>query len=341
MNVLDVLYVTDERAALKWQGGAVRIVGEPGEVRRFPLLGLEQIVCFGAISISPALLQQCAASGCAVVLLNARGRFQARVQGPVRGNVLLRVEQIRALDNAQIRRDLATSMVLGKIANARTVLLRAARENSDPAAREVIGAAADRLRTTAAAVPTADVDTARGLEGDAARTYFEVFDRMTGVRAKGFRLETRERRPPRSAMNALLSFIYTLLTSDVTSAVETAGLDPQVGFLHVLRPGRPGLGLDLVEELRAPFADRLALSLVNRGQLTRGDFATEEGGAVSLTDEGRRTTLRAYAERRRQEVAHPLLKEKVPWAIIPHIQARILARRLRADIPHYIPFLSR
>jgi CRISPR-associated protein Cas1 len=315
---------------------------EKETVLRVPLLQLGAIVCFGNTLISPGLMHRCAEDGRAVVLLDRNGRFKARLEGPVSGNVLLRQAQYAALTDTARALAIARCCAAAKMQNARQILLRAAREASADADRGLLSAAAIEIaRQLAAAATAGDFDTLRGCEGNGARVYFSVFDLMIRDDRAAFALRGRSRRPPLDRTNAVLSFLYTLVLADCVAALSGVGLDPQVGFLHALRPGRPALGLDLLEELRAPVADRLALTLINRKQLQRDDFEEQPGGAVYLSESGRRTVVVAYQERKKEEVPHRMLGKKVPVGLVPHIQARLLARHLRGDLAHYPAFLVR
>lgn len=341
-QIFNTLYVLTQGAYLHLDHDTVRIEVERATQLRVPLLQIGGLVAFGNVMVSPALLARCAEDGRAVTLLDRNGRFEARVVGPTGGNVLLRRAQHAALSDPLRTLAVARHIVAGKLQNERQVLLRGAREATDPGDGAALGAAA---RTVAQGIATAqwtgDLDALRGVEGTAAREYFAVFDRLVRDDRATFRMAGRNRRPPLDPINALLSFCYTLLTTDCVAALEGCGLDPQVGFLHALRPGRPALGLDLMEELRAPVADRLALTLLNRKQLTARDFEARPGGAVSLTDAGRKRTVLAYQGRKADEVPHRLLDRKVPLGLVPHIQARLLARHLRGDLEYYPPFLVR
>jgi CRISPR-associated protein Cas1 len=307
-----------------------------------PLHHLGAVYCIGDVTVSTALLQRCAADGRCIVFLDWSGRFQARVEGPVSGNVLLRRAQHETLTDPGRTLALARTFVAAKIQNARQIILRGAREAADPA--DVLPLQ-NLARHIAEQVPrleaAADTDVVRGVEGDVARRYFEVFGRLVREDREVFAMNGRTRQPPRDRMNALLSFLYTLLTADCASAVEGVGLDPQVGYLHVLRPGRPALALDLVEEFRALLADRLALTLINRRQLAASDFEDRPGGAVTLKEAGRKAVLVAYQQRKQEELTHPVTGEKTPLGLVPHVQARLLARYLRGDIEAYAPFLYR
>jgi len=339
-KLLNTVYVTTEGAALKKDGETLVAEIEGVERSRIPLHMLASVVAFGPILISPALIGACAERGITVVLLDRIGRFQARIEGPVSGNVLLRRAQYRLADGGV---DIVRSLVMGKIANQRAVIRRALRDYGSemaPPAREALEAAADRMAMILRRVQRADdsTDRLRGSEGEAATLYFGVFDHLIRSPDAPLRWTTRSRRPPLDPINALLSFLYTLLTHDCRSACEALGLDPSVGFLHRDRPGRPSLALDLMEELRAPLADRVALSLVNRRQLRAGDFRWVESGAVLLTDDARRSVLTAWQERKKEERLHSFLQEKVPFGLVPYLQAQMLARHLRGDLDAYPPW---
>lgn len=341
-HLLNTLYVMTQGTYAHLDHDTVRLEVERETVLRVPLLQLGGIVCFGNTLISPMLMHRCADDGRAVVLLDRNGRFKARVEGSVSGNVLLRQAQYAALATDARTLAIARCFVAAKLQNARQVLLRAAREAVQPDDGALLGAAARETADGLAAVAEArDLDTLRGCEGNAARAYFGVFDRMIRDDRETFALRGRSRRPPLDRTNAALSFCYTLLLADCVAAVAGVGLDPQVGFLHALRPGRPALGLDLLEELRASVADRLVLTLINRRQLQREDFEEQPGGAVYLSESGRRTVVIAYQERKKEEVPHRLLGKKIPLGLVPHVQARLMARHLRGDIEHYPAFVIR
>lgn len=341
-QLANTLYVLTQGAYLHLDHDTVRVEVERETQLRVPLLQLGALVTFGNVMLSPALLGRCAEDGRAVTLLDRNGRFKARVVGPTGGNVLLRRAQHAALSDAARTLAVARHFVAGKLQNERQVLLRGAREAADPADGAALGAAARAVAEgVAAAQWCGDLDMLRGIEGTAARAYFGAFDRLVRDDRPAFAMAGRSRRPPLDRINALLSFCYTLLTTDCVAALEGVGLDPQVGFLHVLRPGRPALALDLVEELRSAVADRLALTLINRRQLTRDDFEERPGGAVSLTERGRKTVVVAYQERKQDETPHRILDRKIPLGLVPHIQARLLARHLRGDLDYYPPFLIR
>jgi CRISPR-associated protein Cas1 len=309
---------------------------------RAPLLRLGGITVFGQVTVTPFLIQRCAEDGRSLVWLTSTGRFKARVEGPVRGNVLLRRAQHLALSHPQRPCAIAKQFVAAKVQNSRHTLLRAAREAPESTDAGPLAEAAQRLAVILPRVrETADLDVLRGAEGEAARTYFGVFGHMVRGDREAFAPDGRTRRPPRDRANAVLSFLYALLRGECASALEGVGLDPQVGYLHALRPGRPALALALMEELRPVLADRLALTLINRRQLQAGHFDAFPGGAVYLNDEGRKAVILAYQHRKEEEVQHRVLRQKVALGLIPHLQARLLARHLRGDLPDYPPYLHR
>lgn len=337
---LNTLFVSTQGAYLRKDGEAVAVRIEKETRLRVPLHNLDGIACFGRIGASPALMGACAEAGVSFSYLTQHGRFLAAVVGYTPGNVLLRRQQYRAADDPAVAADLVRSIVLGKIANSRTVLVRAARESNSTDGAERLQRAAGRLAASVVEVKSAEsVDRLRGLEGEAAAQYFAVFNDLVRVPGETFHFKKRTRRPPLDPMNCLLSFLYTLLMLDVRSACESTGLDAAVGFLHRDRPGRPGLALDLMEEFRAPLADRVALTLVNRQQLSARDFKQQESGAYTLTDEARRRVMTAWQERKQEETRHALLDERTSVGLLVHLQARLLARHLRGDLDAYPPLI--
>ncbi len=341
---LNTLFVFTQDAYLAKDGESVVVRVERQEKLRLPVHTLGGIVCFGQVSASPQLMGLCAEKGVAVSFCTPSGRFIARWCGFTPGNVLLRRRQYRAADSETDSLPVARGFVLGKIANSRTVLLRAAREHPDPSAAEALTvAAAELARSLLRAGSAASIDSLRGIEGDAANAYFAVFSRLVRppdpAAAKGaFLFAGRNRRPPRDRVNALLSFLYAMLAHDARSACETVGLDPAVGFLHADRPGRPGLALDLMEEFRAFLADRLALSLINLGQVKASGFTLTESGAVEMSETTRKEVVAAYQRRKQETITHPFLQEKTTVGLLLHLQARLLARYLRGDLDAYPPF---
>ncbi len=342
LELLNTLYVTTQGAYIHLDHDTLRIEIERETRMRVPLIHLGGVVCFGDVLISPALIHRCSDDGRFLVWLTRHGRYKGRMEGRCNGNVLLRRAQHLALSSPTVPLVIASATVAAKVQNARQVLLRAAREVGGGVDEAELRLAGDMLVLALARVQRAGtLDELRGVEGDAARTYFSAFDAMVRVDRESFALDGRSRRPPRNPMNALLSLLYALLRADCEAALQGVGLDPQVGYLHALRPGRPALALDLMEELRAPVADRLALSLVNRRQVREADFVDLPGGAVHLTDDGRRRVIAAYQERKQEEVPHRLLGRKAPLGLVPHIQARLLARNLRGDLEAYVPYVHR
>ncbi len=339
-HLLNTLYVTTQGAYLSREGETVLVRVDQEAKLRVPIHTLGGIVCFGQVSCSPPLMGLCGERNVAISFLSEHGKFFARVVGPVSGNVLLRREQYRRADREDASAEIARMAVVGKIANCRTVLLRAVRDHAENPQVAALEAAAARLaRQLDDLRRPAPLDAVRGLEGDAARTYFEVFDYLITAQKEDFFFHERSRRPPLDNLNALLSFFYTLLVHDVTAALETVGLDPAVGYLHRDRPGRPGLALDLMEEFRPVLADRLALSLVNRQQIRGKGFRKSETGAVLMDDATRKEVLVAYQKRKQEEIQHPFLGEQVEVGLLPFVQAMLLARYLRGDLDGYPPFL--
>lgn len=335
----NTLYVTTQGAYLAKEGEAVVVRIEKETKLHVPIHLLGSIVCFGQVTASPFVLGFCGERGVGVSFLTVNGRFLARVQGPISGNVLLRREQYRRADDETASAALARNVVAAKIANSRTVVLRALRDRPQSAGSDALRAAAAVLAQHLAALHEGlPLDSVRGIEGVAARTYFEVFDHLVTQQKEHFFFRERSRRPPLDNLNALLSFLYTLVCHDVAAALESVGLDPACGFLHRDRPGRPSLALDLMEELRAYLADRLALSLINLQQIRPADFERKESGGIILDNEARKTVLVAYQKRKQEEISHPFLGEKTTVGLLPHLQAALLARHLRGDLDAYPPF---
>lgn len=342
MQILNTLYVTVPESYLRLENDTLRVEVEKEIKLRVPLHHLGSVVCLGHVGISAPLMHRFADDGIALVLLDDRGRFKARLEGRVTGNVLLRHAQHERMGNLEFGLAVAKACVAGKIRNSRQMLLRGAREAKSEEDSTRLTRGAEDLAASLRALPgAADLDVVRGVEGDAARKYFEGLGLL--VRAdlrSSFPMDARSRRPPRDRLNALLSFIYSMWMNDCRSACEAAGLDPQLGFLHAMRPGRAALALDLMEEFR-PLADRLALSLINRNQIEPAGFSEREGGAVMLEGDARKAVVVAYQERKQEALMHPLLSEAIPLGIVPLVQARLLARAVRGDTDGYMPFLVR
>jgi CRISPR-associated protein Cas1 len=342
MQLLNTLYITTPETYLRLDNDTLRVEVD-GETRlRVPLHHLCSMVCFGHAGLSAPLMHRLAESGIALVLLDDNGRFKARLEGAVSGNVLLRQAQFQRVADPAFTLDMARASVAGKIKNTRQVLQRGAREAKVEEDAKVLGRLADDLAAALRALPmVTDLDSLRGVEGSAARQYFGGLNLLVRPDQRAaFAMDGRTRRPPRDRFNAMLSFLYAMWMNDCRSALEAAGLDPQVGFLHALRPGRAALALDLMEEFR-PWADRLALTLINRGQLTPDDFVLREGGGVMLQPDARKTVVVAYQERKKDEINHPLLAQSVPLGLVPLVQARLLARAMREDAAPYVPFVTK
>jgi CRISP-associated protein Cas1 len=342
MQLLNTLYITTPDTYVRLENDTLRVEVERETRLRVPLHHLSAVVCFGHTGLSAPLMHRLAEDGVALVLLSDNGRFKARLEGPVSGNVLLRQAQFVRLWQTEFTLDIARACVAGKIKNCRQVLQRGARDSKAEAEVAQLTRIADDLAASLRALPEAsNLDVLRGIEGEAARQYFSGFNLLVrGDLRDVFSMDGRTRRPPRDRINALMSFLYAMWMNDCRSALEAAGLDPQVGYLHALRPGRAALALDLMEEFR-PWADRLALSLVNRGQLNANDFVVREGGAVSLKPEARKTVVVAFQERKKDEISHPILAQSVPLGLVPLVQARLLARSMRDDGSPYVPFVAK
>jgi CRISPR-associated protein Cas1 len=338
--------VTVPDTYLALEGETVLIKKGEEVAMRLPLLNLESIVCFGYTGASPALMGACAERNIGLCFLTPHGRFLARVTGKVKGNVLLRRKQVLVSENNAESARIAASFLTGKIYNARKVIERAIRDHALLVDVPTLSAASSTLVELLRTVkPCSEVITDEksinefmGIEGSAAKIYFGVFNQLILQQRDDFCFKERSRRPPLDNVNALLSFLYTLLAADTASALETVGLDPYIGFLHQDRPGRPSLALDLMEELRPVFADRLALSLINRKQISGKGFTQKESGGVIMDTETRKIVLSAWQERKKEPILHPFLKERVSFGLVPYIQALLLARYLRGDLDAYPPF---
>jgi CRISP-associated protein Cas1 len=351
MQLLNTLYVTAPESYLRLDNDTLRIEVERETRLRVPLHHLQSVVCFGHVGLSAPLMHRLADENITLVLLDDNGRFKARLEGATAGNVLLRQAHHMSLNRPGFALNMARACVAGKVKNARQVLMRGAREAKDENESARLTRCANDLAATLRALPTAaNLDVLRGLEGEPARQYFGALNWVVKPEQRQWcQMDGRSRRPPRDRMNAMLSFLYAMWMNDCRSAIEAVGLDPQLGFLHAVRPGRAALALDLMEEFR-PLADRLALTLVNRGQLTSDDFVVREGGAVSLGGDARKAVVVAFQERKKEEINHPLLAQVVPLGLVPLVQARLLARTIReshashdcadeTDASLYMPFL--
>lgn len=336
----NTLYVSNPEAYLSLGGENVVVCADGETLGRVPLHNLENIVSFGYRGASPALMGACAERGVGLCFLTRHGRFLSRISGPVQGNVLLRTTQYRTADNPALGLSIAKAFLTGKIYNARWLLEHFCRDHSMRIDTEAMRSSIDQMRLALGMISQAvSCDMLMGVEGSAAKAYFAAFPQMILRSPVDFPFDGRNRRPPLDPVNALLSFTYTLLGNEIAGALESVGLDPAVGFLHSLRPGRKSLALDMLEELRAPLADRFVLSLINLGTITRKDFDQKENGAFFLKDDARRTFLAAWQKRKQDTLTHPYLKEKLAWGLVPYAQAMLLSRHLRGDLDAYPPFL--
>lgn len=337
-KLLNTLYVLTPDSYLFCRNETVCVQVGDAEKVSVPAVSIEAIVCFGKMTVSTPLIGFCAEHGISLVFLTEHGQFLARVEGSVSGNVLLRKRQYESLHEPVFVNTFVRDLLMAKLRNSKCVLLRAARTTQEDGVP--LHRAAERLGEQAQALARADdVDSMRGIEGAAATIYFSCFDQMLGAGCP-FRFETRSRRPPRNEVNAVLSFVYTLLCRETRSAMESIGLDPAAGYLHTLRPGRPSFALDLMEELRGPLCDRFVLTLFHRKQLSAAHFEKNEE-AVFLNEKGRRTVLTAWQKRKEEAILHPFLEEKIPVGLIPYAQAMLFARVLRGDLDRYPPFVWR
>ena len=342
-KILNTLYVTTPEAYLTKDGENVVIRVKEKDIFRIPVLNIEGIVTFGYIGASPALMKMCAERNVGLCFLSANGQFQGRVSGPTKGNVLLRRTQYRIADDANKSLEISRLFIAGKIANSRTVIDRFKRDHisSDKQLSLFLSVSEKLKRSKNQALVAESSDTLRGIEGEAATTYFSVFNQMIISQCEDFPFNGRNRRPPKDKVNALLSFVYTLLNHEVQSALETVGLDPYVGFLHTDRPGRASLALDMMEELRAYLADRLVLSLINRKQISGKGFVEHGDNGIVMDEDIRKGVLLAWQKRKKETIIHPYLNESVPIGLIPYIQAMLLARFLRNDLDNYPVFLMK
>lgn len=341
-KLLNTLFVSSQGSYLHKEGETIVVEREQQKVLQLPIHTIGGLVCFGNVLCSPFLLGFCAEHDIAVSFLSEYGKFLAAVRGPVSGNVLLRRQQYRMADDDATSTVIARNIVRGKLANSRIVMNRVIRDHEskvDIASIKGASATIDRLIDQLDIAN--DLDTVRGIEGLSAAEYFAVFDHLIVDQKEDFKFKDRNRRPPLDPVNALLSFIYTLLAHDIRSALETVGLDPAVGFLHRDRPGRPSLALDLMEEFRPVIADRLVLSMINRRQIVAKGFKKAENGAIVMDDDTRKTVLIEYQHRKQDEIFHQYIGEKIPVGLLYFVQANLLARYVRGDIDGYPPYFWR
>lgn len=339
-QLLNTLYVTTPHSYLSLDGENIVIYLEEDVQKRIPLHNLDNIVCFGYRGASPALMGACAERKIGLCFLTPHGRFLARICGPVHGNVLLRTRQYQMSGEPAQALPVAKMFLYGKIHNSRWCLERVKRDHPMRIDTEAVNLSICQLKGAVSMLSeAASRDELMGIEGRAAKSYFQVFNELILRNEEDFYFDGRNRRPPLDPVNAMLSFVYTLLGNEIAGALETVGIDPAVGFLHTLRPGRSSLALDLLEELRAPLADRFVLSQINLGQVGKEDFLQKENGAFYLKDDARRKLLSAWQKRKQETLLHPYLKEKIPWGLVPYAQSMLLSRFLREDLDAYPPFL--
>ena len=339
-KLLNTLYVTSENSYLALDGENLVVYDEKKELGRLPLHNLDGIVSFGYRGTSPALMGACAERNISLCYLTPQGKFLARVTGKVQGNVLLREQQYKSSKDDEISLTIAKNCIMGKVYNARWVLERAIRDHGMQIDVEGVKKASLHLKESLQYIQNAESkDQLRGYEGEAASIYFGVFNELILQQKKEFNFQGRNKRPPKDNVNAMLSFVYTLLTNQITSALEVVGLDPYVGYLHTDRPGRVSLALDLIEELRSVYADRFVLSLINKKIVNGKNFSQKENGVVLMGDDLRKKLLVEWQNKKKEVITHPDLKEKVEWGMVPYVQAMLLARYLRGDLDGYPVFL--
>ncbi|AUS96944.1 subtype I-C CRISPR-associated endonuclease Cas1 [Clostridium thermosuccinogenes] len=339
-KLLNTLYVTSPNSYLTRDGDNIVIKEEDKEKLRIPAHNLESVICFNYAGASPSLMSLCAEKGISLSFLSPSGYFYARVTGKVNGNVLLRRKQYRVADNLMESSAFAKNFIIGKVYNSRAILQRALREYKNMESSGELQRASDYLNFQLMRLDNSEnLETVRGIEGESAHIYFSCFNHLIINQKESFLFSERNRRPPLDNVNALLSFLYTLLMHDVQAALETVGLDPYVGFLHRDRPGRASLALDLMEELRPYLADRMTLSLINKRQVDSKGFVSKESGAVIMDDDTRKVVITAWQKRKQEEIMHPYINEKIPVGLLPYVQAMLLARTLRGEIDEYPPFL--
>ena len=339
-KLLNTLYVTSENSYLALDGENIVIYEEQEERGRLPLHNLEGIVSFGYRGTSPALMGACADRNISLCYLTPQGKFLARVTGKVRGNVLLREQQYASSKDSEIGLSISRNCILGKVYNARWVIERALRDHPLQIDTERLKTVSVQLKHSLELIQNSvSRDQLRGYEGEAASLYFSVFDELILQQKKDFFFHGRNKRPPMDNVNTMLSFVYTLLTNSITSALESVGLDPCVGYLHTERPGRASLSLDLIEELRPVLADRFVLSLINKKIVTGKNFTRKENGAVLMDNELRKKFLTEWQKKKKEVITHPYLNEKIEWGMVPYAQAMLLARYLRGDLDSYPTFL--
>jgi CRISP-associated protein Cas1 len=340
-KLLNVIYVLSDNSYIFKEGETIAVKVGGKEKVRVPVHTVESIVCFGNTTVSTPLIAFCGEKGVGLTFLSSSGWFYGRVEGPIRGNVLLRKKQYEYASNQEKSSRITYGFILAKIANGRNILLRAARKEESSKSLDHIRNSAQKMADIAKILdPSMDIDSLRGLEGMAAKIYFSTFNNLLLSDEKDLAFIERSKYPPRDKVNALLSFTYALLTHDVRSSLESVGLDPAVGFLHAIRPGRPSLALDMMEELRSPLCDRFVISLINLKQIKSEDIAVN-AGIVKMTDDARKKVISAWQKRKKESITHPFIEEKILIGLIPYVQAQLMARYIRGDLDNYPPFYWR
>lgn len=338
-KLLNTLYITNPDYYLSLEGETVTVLSEKKRIGKIPLHNLESIITCGYMGASPALMGKCAQDGISIIFLSRNGKFLARIVGEQYGNVILRKTQYRVSECEEESLELAKCFIISKLYNSRWILERAIRDHKLRVDTEALKSASLTLKNSLnSSYECKSMDLLRGIEGEAASIYFGVFNELILQQEEDFSFEFRSRRPPLDKVNALLSFAYVLLTSMCTSALESVGLDPYVGFMHTIRPGRKSLALDLVEELRSVFADRFVITLINKKLILSKYFIEQEDGAVLLNDEGKKIFFKYWQQKKLEVIEHPYLKEKVEWGMVPYVQALLLSRYLRGDLDSYPAF---
>jgi CRISPR-associated protein Cas1 len=340
-KLLNTLYITNPESYLSLDGENI-VVLVNGETKiRLPFVNIENIVCFNYLGMSPALTGKCMRLGIDVNFVSPSGKYLGTVSGEIRGNVTLRRRQYRMFDDEAVCLELSKNAVAAKLHNSAYVLSRTLRDNADSANTGDIAAAVEYMKNNIEKLyGLNDADSVRGLEGESARVYFGVFDGLIIKQKESFKFLSREKRPPLDNVNALLSYFYTILGFEIKAALNTVGLDPYVGFFHTDRSGRASLALDMLEELRAAVVDRFVLSLINLNQISGKDFLQKEGGGILLTDDGRKTALKSWQDRKNDEFKHPIINEKIKFGLLPYVQAQLMAKFIRGDDAEYAPFLK-
>lgn len=338
-KLLNTLYITSGDYYLSLDGENIVVLQGKKEIGRLPLHNLESVVTCGYAGASPALMEKCAANNISMTFLSVTGKFRAKVTGKAYGNILLRRTQYRMADDENLVLQAAKNFIIGKIYNEKSVINRAVRDYAERLDTEKLCQVSEQLKETLQMVKEAEnVEMLRGYEGEAASRYFSQFNQLILQQKEEFSFDVRNRRPPLDKVNALLSFTYALLTSMCVAALEAVGLDPYAGFMHTDRPGRCSLALDLLEELRAPYADRFVLSCINKKIVDAADFEQKENGAVFLNESGRKKYLSAWQNKKTEKLTHPYLQESIEWGLVPYVQALLLARYVRGDLDGYPPF---